>query len=580
MLLKEKISKFLFPVIKDPKEVLKLIFYTFVTSWYWVFNIFFTKNIVSQIELNQLANIDKMIYLFIFVSGLYFMILSKIRFWDWPDIYNSYTKILHTYYMEKYFLLDNTSVEKIWTGKILSTLKGWIDAWVNFLIQLTRVFLKLLISIITAFFLLYNIWLKFLFLFVFLFIWAHIVVFFINKIALIYRKWVINSRIEYDKQYVKMIMSKFEIMQSSKQKQEISVLDKHLLWIVDWNLNKALFTMFLVPDMVMAILIIAVFALIKNWQISYWVIVSLFMIISILKENLYSSITLIKDLTKNFYAIEKIWELIEETPKIKWFDTWADFKYTSWKVDLQNIDFAYWDKKVLNNFSLNLEWWHKIAFVWPSWWGKTTLVKLISGFITQDNWKIIVDNQDLSEVSLKSYYKNIWYLTQDPSVFDGSIRENLVYWIIPPPSGTPFEKGRKEFDELITESIINAGCEFIYELEKWLDTEIWERWVRLSGWQKQRLAIAKLFLKNPKIIILDEPTSALDSFSEDLITKSLQKLFVWKTVLIIAHRLQTVKNADEIIVIEDWNIIERWNHKELIEKNGYYNKMLEMQSGF
>ena len=75
--------------------------------------IFFTKNIVSQIELNQLANIDKMIYLFIFVSGLYFMILSKIRFWDWPDIYNSYTKILHTYYMEKYFLLDNTSVEKI-----------------------------------------------------------------------------------------------------------------------------------------------------------------------------------------------------------------------------------------------------------------------------------------------------------------------------------------------------------------------------------------------------------------------------------------------------------------------------------
>ena len=165
--------------------------------------------------------------------------------------------------------------------------------------------------------------------FVFLFIWAHIIVFFINKIALVYRKWVINSRIEYDKQYVKMIMSKFEIMQSSKQKQEISVLDKHLLWIVDWNLNKALFRMFLVPDMVMAILIIAVFALIKNWQISYWVIVSLFMIISILKENLYSSITLIKDLTKNFYAIEKIWELIEETPKIKWFDKWVDFKYIS-----------------------------------------------------------------------------------------------------------------------------------------------------------------------------------------------------------------------------------------------------------
>jgi len=132
----------------------------------------------------------------------------------------------------------------------------------------------------------------------------------------------------------------------------------------------------------------------------------------------------------------------------------------------------------------------------------------------------------------------------------------------------------------INEIIKLSKCEFIREFEKWLETEIWEKWVRLSGGQKQRLAIAKIMLKNPNIIFLDEPTSALDSFNEELVSEALNNLFKWKTVIVVAHRLQTVKSADKILLFEQWNIIEEGTHYELIKLNWKYKKMLDLQSGF
>jgi ABC-type multidrug transport system fused ATPase/permease subunit len=218
---------------------------------------------------------------------------------------------------------------------------------------------------------------------------------------------------------------------------------------------------------------------------------------------------------------------------------------------------------VFENFSLNIKWNQVTAFVWESWGWKTTLMKLISAFIEQNTWEIIIDWQNLREINLMSYYQEIWYLTQEPNVFDWTILENLTYW-----------SKEKITEAKLKKAIKNAKCEFIYDFKNWLNTEIWERWVRLSWWQKQRLAIAKIFLKDPKIIFLDEPTSALDSQSEKLIHESFKELFKWKTVIIIAHRLQTVKSADEIFVIE------KWNHESLLKKKSYYYNMIELQSGF
>jgi len=139
---------------------------------------------------------------------------------------------------------------------------------------------------------------------------------------------------------------------------------------------------------------------------------------------------------------------------------------------------------------------------------------------------------------LQSYYGHIGYLTQDPLVFDGTIRENLLYALTTVPSDTHIQK------------ILQAAkCAFIFDLPHTLDTEIGERGIRLSGGQRQRLAIAKIMLKNPEIIILDEPTSALDSFAEQEVSEAMNNLFTNRTVIIIAHRLQTVKHADDIILL-------------------------------
>lgn len=241
-------------------------------------------------------------------------------------------------------------------------------------------------------------------------------------------------------------------------------------------------------------------------------------------------------------------------------------------------------------------------------------MKMLAWYLEPSSGKIVIDGEDFSEISLRSYYRHIWYLTQEPSVFDATIRENLMSAISRDASLTfrskkdeksisllhlasnHSPKRRKEHrsdfdsfpsplegeweDEKLIEALTLAHCDFVFSLEKGMDTEIGERGVRLSGGQKQRLAIAKIFLKDPEIILLDEPTSALDSFSEEAITLALDSLFEWRTVIIIAHRLQTVKKADDIIVMEEGKVVERWNHETLVSHGGIYAKMLELQSGF
>ena len=311
---------------------------------------------------------------------------------------------------------------------------------------------------------------------------------------------------------------------------------------------------------------------ILDWKETFSTFVWVFWVFTVLDSAISKSMSFYKDFTHKFTAINRMWEYFDGIPKIYWYDTWSDFVYKNWNIKFKNVSFWYSkNKSVFRNLDLKIAWWKITAFVWNSWGWKTTIVKIISQYIKQSSWNIFVDWQDLNSVSLKSYYKNIWYLTQEPSVFDWTVLENLTYSL---DSRIPIDM--KHIDEIINLS----KCEFIYDLKNWINTEIWEKWIRLSWWQRQRLAIAKIMIKNPKIIILDEHTSALDSISEKLITKAMDNLFEGRTVLVIAHRLQTVKYAHEIIVINNWKIIERWNHKNLVEKKWVYNEMLELQSGF
>lgn len=273
--------------------------------------------------------------------------------------------------------------------------------------------------------------------------------------------------------------------------------------------------------------------------------------------------------TKEFVHVEKLWDTFDDLKTIDNYDIGDSFKCRKGDYEARGLFFSYTPViPVLSDFSLQIQWWKRTAIVGRSGSGKTTLMKLLAGYMRPTRWELLIDGQDITEIRLDSYYPHIGYLTQEPSVFDGTIEENLLYGA----------RGKVSKEQL-KNAIELSECQFIYELEDGIKTEIGERWIRLSGGQKQRLAIAKIFLKDPEIILLDEPTAALDSYSEEKVAKAFEHLFEGRTVIVIAHRLQTVKSADDIIVLEKWKIVERGTHKELLKLWKKYAGMVDLQSG-
>ena len=221
---------------------------------------------------------------------------------------------------------------------------------------------------------------------------------------------------------------------------------------------------------------------------------------------------------------------------------------------------------ILNNLSLDIKAGKTVALVGPSGGGKTTLCNLIPRFYDIDSGKITVDGIDIKDMSLYDLRRNIGIVAQDVFIFGGTIKENIAYGDF------------NATDEQIKEAAENANIdEFIESLDDGYDTYVGERGVKLSGGQRQRVAIARAFLKNPPVLILDEATSALDNVTEMQIQEALERLSVGRTTIVVAHRLSTVKNADEIVVLASDGIEERGTHDELMRKNGVYATLYNYQ---
>ena len=240
-----------------------------------------------------------------------------------------------------------------------------------------------------------------------------------------------------------------------------------------------------------------------------------------------------------------------------------DLKDVKGKITIKDVTFRYDNKEsILENFNLDIEAGKMVALVGPSGGGKTTICNLIPRFYDYESGQIFIDDVDISSVTLKSLRENIGIVQQDVFLFTGTIKENIMY-------GNP-----NATDEEVIEAAKNACLhDFIMGLEDGYDTFIGERGVKLSGGQKQRISIARVFLKNPAILILDEATSALDNVTEYEIQKALEELSKDRTTLVVAHRLSTVKNSDEIVVLTDRGIEERGTHEELIKLGGVYSNL-------
>ncbi len=236
-------------------------------------------------------------------------------------------------------------------------------------------------------------------------------------------------------------------------------------------------------------------------------------------------------------------------------------------IKFDNVTFSYdHHKQVLKNINFSIEKGKTIAFVGPSGGGKTTLCHLIPRFYEVENGDIYIDNINIKNFTRKSLRKNIGIVQQDVFLFTGTIYDNILCGKI--------DATQEEVIEAAKKANIH---DFIMTMPQGYDTYVGERGIMLSGGQKQRISIARVFLKNPPILILDEATSALDNATELLIQQSLEELCKGRTTVVVAHRLSTIKNADEIVVITSSGIHERGSHNQLIEHNGIYAELYNSQ---
>lgn len=238
------------------------------------------------------------------------------------------------------------------------------------------------------------------------------------------------------------------------------------------------------------------------------------------------------------------------------------------EIKFDDVSFSYEaGKEVLHNINFQVPAGSVTALVGSSGSGKSTIAGLSATFLNPKSGTITIDNQDMSKVKLYSYRKNLGVVLQDEFLFEGTIRENILF---PRPNATD-----EELQNAVNAAYVN---EFTDRFDDGLDTLIGERGVKLSGGQRQRLAIARAILADPRILILDEATSSLDTESEALIQKSLSELIKNRTTIVIAHRLSTIKKANQILVIESGKIAERGTHDELIDAKGRYFDLYTYQS--
>ena len=273
------------------------------------------------------------------------------------------------------------------------------------------------------------------------------------------------------------------------------------------------------------------------------------------------------DMRRGNAAAERILEILDYENPIKERKDAVVMKDFTTAISLKDITFAYAEQPVLTNFSLEVPKGKTVALVGQSGSGKSTIANLITRFYDVNEGAILIDGVDVKDMQTASLRKLIGVVSQDSILFNDTIKNNLL---IGKPDATD--------EELITAAKIANAYEFINDLPEGFDTNIGDAGSKLSGGQKQRLSIARAVLKNPPIMVLDEATSALDTESERLVQNALENMMKHRTSIVIAHRLSTIQNADLIVVMQKGRIIEQGTHTELIQKNGMYKRLVEMQT--
>lgn len=562
------------------KDFVFLVFFAFIVESLYVLYPQFAKRLIeiieNKLEISELY-FTLIVFFFFSLSVLILSFISRVFFNKvdlilWTNIDQNYRKNI--------FEKNYKDIADIWTGKLLTRFTNWVNAEVDIFmatvsILISAIYRWIIVIIILAFYipkLIIAVLIWILLLFGINFYLRNYIKKFNKKEQELWEiDWKNKALIIMENLIIRIFWkTKFELKKSKK------LLDQIPYYGVKVDSANVAFYYFL--EFLLRVLEIWVYFIIWglilsewNLEISYLIMITGY--IWFLWWPLDKAISNINTINKSWEKYSKLKDFIESEVDIKNWKKKYEFK--EGKIEVKNIKFWYWKTKNLyEDLSIDFLAWKKNALVWHSWGWKSTIVKILLRLYDYKSWKILIDWQKLKDLKIETFYNKIWYLPQEPWIFDWTLRDNLEYWF-----SEDYKKSKKEKEKIIWEVLKKSEIsDMVKSLEKWLDTEIWEKWIKLSGWEKQRLAIARIFIKNPQIIILDEPTSALDSISEAKINKALDNLLKWKTSIIIAHRLQTVMYSDKIIVLENWIIEWEWTHKELMKKSKVYKQLVDLQN--
>jgi ATP-binding cassette subfamily B protein len=398
-----------------------------------IFIIQITTNIIRAVE-----NWDELQLYFWIKVFIILVILHYITWWLWEIMhdraFNMIESKLTTEYMRKYIAMDQTETEKYGTWKLNNVFSKATNSICTILLETGLAITVEVIWLWYAIFLLATksptIW-HFFWILLVMIMWFF---FLLKWLTALQKARKINKEIsmEIDRQRTKIIMSKIEILQNDK----IDIENKKIEWFFSqstklWTIAntkkhaRQVWTNILF-DSARVYIYLGMWLSVIAWDYKIAYMLLLLELLRLADKYIRNIRWYLREIYKESINIEKLWEILDTTKSFD-YSVGKNFARKNWKFDLNNITFSYWEKPVFQKFSLQIQGWTKTAFVGESWWWKTTLIKLLAGYIRADSWEIEIDGQKLSEIKLVDYYKHIWYLTQDPSVFDGTIYENLVY---------------------------------------------------------------------------------------------------------------------------------------------------------